>query len=124
MNIPTMRTLESRDFAIGILSTTAVILLVGLLIIGTRPNPVWADGMTTTGGDYVLTVGSAGIADEEYVYVLDTPSEKLIVYRFNAHRQQIEIAQGLDLAELRGQAEDTSQPPRRSRGSGARGRRP
>jgi hypothetical protein len=124
MNLERIRTLESRDFAIGILSTTAVILLVGLVIIGTRPDPAWADGMTTTGGDYVLTVGSTGLADEELVYVLDAPSQRLIAYRFNAQRQQIEIAQGLDLAELRGQPEDAAQPARGSRGSGTRGRRP
>ena len=123
MQTKPIRPMDSRDFAIGILSTAALILLVGLLIINTRPEPAWADGMTTTGGDYVLTVGQLAVADEEYVYVLDAPGEKLIAYRFNAPRQQIDIVQGIDLAELRSQDVDAAKQPAGKR-SPSRGRRP
>lgn len=123
MQTKPIRSLDSKDFAIGVLSTAALILLVGLLIINTRPEPAWADGMTTSGGEYVLTVGQLAVADEEYVYVLDAPAEKLIAYRFNAPRQQIEVVQGIDLAELRGQDVDATKQPRGKR-SGSRGRRP
>ena len=117
------RSVDTKDFVIGILSTTAAILLVGILIINTRPEPAWADGMTTAGGPYVLTVGGVGIADEEHLYILDTPAERLIAYRFNANRQQIEIAQGIELTDLRrAAAQPTSQP--RGRQPASRGRRP
>lgn len=117
------RSVDSKDFVIGILSTTSAILLVGVLIINTRPEPAWADGMTTAGGAYVLTVGGVGIADEEHLYILDTPAERLIAYRFNASRQQIEITQGIELTDLRrAAAQPTSQP--RGRRPDSRGRRP
>ncbi len=117
------RSVDSKDFVIGILSTTAAILLVGVLIINTRPEPAWADGMTTAGGAYVLTVGGVSIADEEHLYVLDTPAERLVAYRFNASRQQIEIAQGIELTDLRrAAAQSTSQP--RGKRPASRGRRP
>lgn len=96
--------MDSRNFAIGILSTTAVILLVGLVIVHTRPNPVLASGMTTTSGDYVLTVGTTTIDNEEVVYVIDAPAEKLIAYRFDGARREIQIVDGVDLNELRGAA--------------------
>ncbi len=80
--------------------------------------------MTTSAGDYVLTVGKVAAADEEYVYVLDSPSAKLIAYRFNPSRQQIEIVQGIDLSELRTQDGDTAGQPTRPKKSGTRGRRP
>ncbi len=119
VNARLTRALDSKDFAIGVLSTTAAILFVGLLIINTRPDPVLASGMTATAGDYVLTVGSDASADQELLYVIDAPTERLIVYRFNSARQRIEIVQGLDLAELRSeQAAPTTQ--QRGRGPGYR----
>jgi hypothetical protein len=116
--------MNAKDFAIGILSTTAVILLVGVVIMNTRPEPVRADGMTTsTGGDYVLTVGGVSIVDEECLYVLDAPAQKLIAYRFDAGRQQIEIVQGIDLSELR-KADDNATAQPSGRRQPTRGRRP
>ena len=113
--------MDSKNFAIGILSTTAVILLVSLLFLNTRPQTAWASGMTTGAGDYVLTVGLDASADEELVYVIDAPGQKLVVYRFDTGRQQIEIVQGIDLAELREAAGQPAQPQKRKPSS--RGRR-
>lgn len=92
---------DTRNFAIGILSVTATILLTGLLVIGTRPAPVLADGMSVTGGDYVMLVGAYEEVDEEFVYLIDAPTERIIVYRFNAGRSQIEIVQGIDFGQIR-----------------------
>lgn len=122
MRLGLSNTMDSKNFAIGILSTTALIMLVGLLVINTRPEPVWADGMTTSGGDYVLTVGAVSTSDEEYLYVIDAPSGKLIAYRFDAGRQRIEIVQGIDLSGLREPAGQAT-PPSGKRGSTGR-RRP
>ena len=113
--------MDSKNLAIGVLSTTAVILLVGLLVIHTRPVPALADGMTVTGGDYLLTVGSVTKGDEELLFVLDAPLEKLITYRFDVNRKEIQVVQGIDLAELRRTTSPSSQPTggrKRSRGRG------
>jgi len=115
------KTMNSKDLAIGILSTTAAILLVGLLVIHALPQPVHASGMGTTGGDYVLTVGTDVSADQELLYLVDAPQEKMVVYRFDGGRGRIEIVQGVDFKPLRdaAAAQPTPQP------SGRRpGRRP
>lgn len=89
--------MESKNLTIGVLSTTAMILLVGLLVIHTRPAPAFASGMTTTSGDFVMTVGSDASGDQELVYLLDVPVGRLIVYRFNSGRQSIDMLQGINL---------------------------
>ena len=93
--------MESRNLAVGVLSTTAVILLVGLAIIHTRPTPAQADGMTVARGDYLMTVGSGTQVDEELIFLIDVPEQKMIIYRFDAGRHQIDIVQGVNLAEMR-----------------------
>ena len=113
--------MNSKDFAIGILSTTAAILFVGFLVINSRSEPAWASGMTTSGGDYVMTVGRDVSGDEELVYVIDGPGQKLIVYRFDSARQQIQIVKGIDLAELRQAGAQTQQPRGRTPGTRRRG---
>ncbi len=102
--------MDNKNFAIGILSTTAIILFVGLTVIHTRPAPVLADGMTVRGGDYEMTVGALDQTDEELVYIIDSGQQRMIAYRFNTNSERIEIAAGMDLANLRDQA-NTNQPP-------------
>lgn len=92
--------MDSKKFAIGVLSTTATILLVGTVLLYSQTDDVRADGMTTSGGRYVVTVGSIIQGDEEVVYVLDTSVDRMIAYRFDGNRRQIEILQGFDLAEI------------------------
>ena len=115
--------MNSKNLAIGVLSTTAVVLFVGLVIINAQTTPVRADGMTTSGGDYVLAVGGVNKPDEEYLYLLDTSAQKLIAYRFDTGKRQIEIVQGIDLTQLqRPQDQQPGQPPATRPPSG--GRRP
>ena len=109
--------LDSKDLAIGILSTTAVILFVGVLIVSTRPQAALASGMTARGGDYILTVGRDASGDEELVYVIDAPSQRLVVYRFDSNRHEIEIVQGIELDKLRSAAGPGAQGPGRRPGS-------
>ncbi len=99
--------MDSRNFAIGILSTTATVLLVGIVLLHSRPDVARAGGMTTAGSRYIVTVGSITQIDEELVYVLDTSMDRMIVYRFDGIRRQLEVLQGINLAEL-----NRSSPPR------------
>lgn len=106
---------DSRNFAIGILSTTATILFVGLMIVLSRPDTAQAGATTTTNGDYVLTVGVLTQNDQEIVYVVDAPAEKMIGYTFDGSRQQINVLQAFDLSEMRKSAEASSQPQQQNR---------
>jgi len=92
--------MDSRNFAIGILSTTAVMLLVGIMIIHSRPAPAIASGMTAASGDYVMTVGSVSSNDEELVFVIDNAGQKMLVYRFDIGRHEVQIVQGIKLGDL------------------------
>lgn len=105
--------MDSKTFMIGVLSTTATILFATLVIIGTRPSGAQASGMTASGGEYVLTVGLDASADEELVYIIDSVARRLIVYRFDSARQEIQIAQGIELKDLDRDENQRGQPPRR-----------
>ena len=85
--------MDKRDLSIGILSTTAVILLTGLFIISSRPASVQASGMTAQGGDYLMTNGMLH-NDEELLYVINTATEYMVVYTLNVRAGQIVVAHG------------------------------
>ena len=102
--------MNSKDMTIGVLSTTAVMLLVGIMIIHSRPEPAMASGMTASGGDYVMSVGSVSINDEELLFVIDRVADKMIVYRFDTGRHDLQINQRVNLQELREAASEQSKP--------------
>ncbi len=117
--------MDSKDMTIGVLSTTAVILLVGIMIIHSRPEPALASGMTASGGDYVMTVGSVSTDDEEVLFVIDRVAQKMIVYRFDAGRRQLQINQRYSLEELSEAASGESKPSgKKSKSKKKKRRRP
>ncbi len=115
--------MQSKDFAIGVLATTAAILLVGLAVVS-HSGAAYADGMTTSAGSggYILTVGSFNRPDEEFVYVFDSTTDRMVAYRFDVNRRQMELVEGIDLAEIRRAAGPSNQP--QAPGTPAPSRRP
>ncbi len=105
--------MDQRNFAIGVLSTTAVVLFVGLLLVNFQAPRVLASGMSASGGEYTMTVGTFAQNDEEFVYVIKARSEKLAVYRFDASRKEIQIVDGVDLKQMRAAASGGSAQPGR-----------
>jgi hypothetical protein len=113
--------MDRRDFAIGVLSTTACILLVGIVIINTRPETAAASGMTTAGGDYLIAVGAVN-QTEDLMYVIDAAAERMIAYSFDSGRRTAVMVHGVDLKQMRaaaaGQPQPQTQPqPPRGRGN-------
>ena len=100
--------MDSKQFAIGILSVTAVILLAATVVVHSRPEPASAAGMTAMGGDYVLTVGALN-ASEELLYVVDSAAEKIVVYTFDAGRKSIVPADGVRFGDFREEAAQQDQ---------------
>jgi len=113
--------MDKRDFTIGALSITAVILLVGLIIVNAHPQPAFAKaGVGVESGDYVLATGAYRI-DEDLLYVIDAVAQLLIVYRFDVNTwQNFSPTDGVDLGALRKQGPDAAMPqqPRRGRRGG------
>lgn len=110
-----MRGLDRGDFLIGVLSITAAIFFVSLLLVQWMPAPALGSGMTTYGGGFVMTVGALTVGDEEIVYLIDTSSQKMATYRFDTAKNQIVILQGVDLTTLQPATttpRSSTQPPR------------
>jgi len=116
--------MDSKQFAIGILSVTAAILLVASVVIHSRPERALAAGMTAAGGDYVLTVGALN-ASEELLYVVDSAAEKIVVYTFDAGRKSIVPVDGVKFSEFREAAAQQGQGKQQAptKGKKPRGRR-
>jgi len=85
--------MDSKDLTIGVLSTTAVVLFVGLMLVQSTPAPVYASGMGDTGGDYIMLSGEL-FNQEELLYVIDTAQDKMLTYRFDMANTKIIRAGG------------------------------
>ena len=114
--------MDNKNFTIGILSTTAVILLVGLLLVQTRPEPAYGFGMNAQGGDYVLITGQLQ-RNEEILYVIDAASQKMIAYRFDINSNTIQVGDAENLAKLKGGDDAAAGSPRTGKGRGRSRRR-
>ena len=109
-----MRT-SPLHLAIGVLSTTAVILFVGLILLNAQPATVHASGMLDRGGDYIMLTGDLW-EQEELVYVIDAGSNRMISYRYNKTNHQIEVGGGQELeAFLNADAKSKNKRGRSSR---------
>lgn len=114
--------MDNKNFAIGVLSVTAVMMLVGLIVISARPEPAYAAGMAVSSSDYVLVVGKL-TGTEELLYVIDGPAQRMGVYGFDAARREIRLSDGVELGKYMEQAEaaapkqPTNPPPKGRRGA-------
>jgi hypothetical protein len=111
---------QGKDFTIGVLSVTAVVLFVGLIIVSQlSPRPAYASGQGGVAGDYV--VSSARLdTTTEVLFVTDTVAQEMNMYGFMPARGMIELVQKFDLRAL-----DAINPPPQEgaeRGNRKRGR--
>ena len=109
--------MDNKNLTIGVLSITAVILLVGLIIVHAQmPKAFASAGPGLESGDYVLATGQFE-PDEDLLYVVDAVAQRLVVYRFDVRsRQSFSPVDSIDLAALRDQAGTTKPPAQQPRG--------
>jgi hypothetical protein len=85
--------MNTKDFAIGVLTVTAVILLTALIIVqAVAPREARAFGQSESAGDYLVTTSQYN----EYVELLmvfDTAQMKMNAYVFNPQTGQVELLQ-------------------------------
>jgi hypothetical protein len=95
--------MNGKDFAIGVLSVTAVILLVAIVIVQTvSPNVAMAQQGGVSGAGYVVT--SSRLDDNsELVVVLDSAAQKMNFYGLSPANRQLMLVQQIDL-RARGRA--------------------
>jgi hypothetical protein len=98
--------MNNKDFTIGILSVTSVILLAAFLILQSLPaRPVQASGEGGTAGQYVVTTG---FVDEqcEIFSILDTTTMRLNFYQLDWARNEVVLLRGMDTRMPGGPARD------------------
>lgn len=111
--------MKTKDFAIGVLTVTAVILLTGLIIVSAvAPRQAMAFAQNAGAGDYLVTTSQYN-EYTELLLVFDTAQLKMNAYVFNPQTGQVELLQP-PIPILR-QMDRQETPPRT--GTGGRGAR-
>ena len=110
--------MDQKNLTIGILSTTAVILIVGLILAQPNPDRAYADSMNARGGDYIVTTGQLQ-ANEEVLYVINASTQQMVAYQFDINRMKI-VKTAVQQLKSRG-LRSTSKPASRGSGSSRRG---
>jgi hypothetical protein len=85
--------MNGKDFAIGVLSITAVILLTGLIILhAVAPQKAMAFGQNAGAGDYLVTTSQVNDY-VELLIVMDTAQMKMNAYIYNVQTGQVDLLQ-------------------------------
>jgi len=94
------RTVTTKDFAIGVLGVTAVILLAALLAINAfMPGRALAAAQASAAGDYLVNVARLNEA-ASLLIVINTQQQLMNGYGFNLNTGQIDLIQQIDLERL------------------------
>ena len=118
--------ISAKDFAIGVLSVTAVVLLATLLMINAFvPRQACAAPPAAGAGNFV--VGTSQLEEtSELLYILNSEQRLMNVYGFNVGTGQVDLIQQIDIERI---AKDIQRATREGgqggmlRGPGARQRR-
>ncbi len=103
---------DNKSLAIGVLSITACILLVGVVLIARTPPAAYAIGMNDRAGDYLMVTQQLSISQEGLV-IIDAAAEQMIVYSYNINQKALVILARVPLDRLRRPVEQEPQTPGR-----------
>lgn len=87
---------DKSRITIGVLSITATILLVGVLMTLGGQGKAMAIGQTDRGGDYILVTGQFN-DNNELVYVTDAAAQRMNVYSYEQTNRQFTLWDTIDL---------------------------
>lgn len=91
--------MNNQNVTIGVLTVTATILLVGLLLMGMiGQQEARAFAQIDRGGDYIL-VTSQWRADREVLWVFDARSQVLGLYYFDPRTTRLDLIDVLPMRE-------------------------
>ena len=102
--------MNGKDFTIGVLSVTAVVLLVGFLLLqAIPPQPAMASGQGGVVGEYVASTEQV---DEycEVVTILDTATQRMNFYMLDLSTNQLAPLQSFDAKALATNATRNANP--------------
>ena len=108
MNTP-QPALDGKTFAIGVLSITACILFVGLLLVTLQP--AYGIGQTDRGGDYIMVTQQLTNSQEGCI-IIDAASRQMTLYALNGSNRQLQIFQrNIPLDQLPGSQRQQQRQP-------------
>src|SRR5687768_9403684 len=91
--------MQSKDFTIGVLSITAVILATSFILVeALAPAPAMAGGQTAVVGEYIASTGQLDDITD-LVYIIDTGVQRMNVYGYDAPTNALELVQQIDIRE-------------------------
>ncbi|MFO0837754.1 MAG: hypothetical protein U1D55_04450 [Phycisphaerae bacterium] len=91
MNANTTPTpLDAKTFAIGILSVTACILLVGFILATLTPSPAYAIGQSDRAGDYLMFTQQLSTS-QEGVVVIDAAAQRMSLYAYDYSLRRLNL---------------------------------
>lgn len=91
---------SNQNLTIGVLSITAVIMLVGILVSGGQ-NSAMAIGQLDRGGDYVILTGQFNDSTE-IVYITDAAAKRMNSYSYDVTTRQLAIWDTVNLDQVFG----------------------
>ncbi len=95
----TSKPLNRDSLAIGVLSITATIMLVGIFVIVSLPTPAMGLGQLDRGGDYVMLTYQF-LANWELVMITDGAVGRMAAYFYNLNNQTILLWDSVELARF------------------------
>jgi hypothetical protein len=108
------KTLDAKSLAIGVLTITACILFVGLILI--NQSPAYAIGMNDRGGDYIMLTQQLSDATEGVV-VIDAAAKQMVIYQYDFNNRAWDILRQVPLDQLpKARPAESEQRPAPSRG--------
>lgn len=96
---PPAAPIDGRLAGIGVLSVTACILFVGLILVLQTARPAEAIGMNDRGGDYIMVTQQVSNSNEAVV-VIDAAAKRMIAYAFDYNNKALEILRTVNLDRM------------------------
>lgn len=91
--------IDKNTFVGGVLTLTAVILLVALVLVNSFNNNIAVADVTDRGGDYIMITGAVSKSTEE-LYVINLSSGRMNLYRMDINRKRLVVDDRIDLDKV------------------------
>lgn len=105
--------MNGKDFAIGILSVTAVILFAALITVqALAPSPAMAIGQSASAGDLIAATSQMDEVSDMLV-IVDTTAQKMNYYYFDPVLNALQVIQQVDLRAVQREGGVPPRPRRR-----------
>lgn len=90
---------DGKTLSIGVLSITACVMFVGLLLLPVNERPVYAESQSVRGGDYHMTTFRVA-SSREGIAVTDAAARMVVVYTWDATTRDMVLQARYDLSRF------------------------